>query len=135
MEEAKQENGTSAVREQPGEASQEKQQSVSALAAEKERLEQEQQNCASKVYRTEFLSSLMKGVTVLGVVLIILCVTLGIFISNFIWFGITFAIVTVICFVIYRRSARRLRLLRERREELRQAYSEVCGRYDAAQEH
>ncbi|MEE8885165.1 MAG: hypothetical protein SOI56_01185 [Eubacteriales bacterium] len=100
------------------------------LEQEKDRLQQAQSDCSMKIGKAEFMSSLMKGVTVLGLVLLILSVTLSFFIQNFIWFGIVFAIITVVCFIIHRRKLKASRLLRRQKVELREEFSVVCDRLD-----
>ncbi|MDY6286718.1 MAG: hypothetical protein SPL65_05310 [Lachnospiraceae bacterium] len=100
------------------------------LLQERERLEKAQGDLQRRAYRVEFWASLMKGVTVIALALLILCITLGVFIQNFIWFGITAAVIMVAAFIITRFLKTRAKRLRAEKNRLRLECSAVYDRLD-----
>lgn len=104
------------------------------LLQERERLEKAQGDLQRRAYRVEFWASLMKGVTVIALALLILCITLGVFIQNFIWFGITAAIILALALIFFKGLRAAAAGLREKKNRLRVECMAVYDRLDGKQQ-
>jgi len=104
------------------------------LEQERARLEKAQGDMQHRIYRDEFLASLMKGVAVIALALLILCITLGFFIQNFIWFGITAAIILALALIFFKGLRAAAAGLREKKNRLRVECMAVYDRLDGKQQ-
>ncbi len=101
------------------------------LQKQKEALADRSYQVSRRLFQKEFNLALMKGVAVIGLVIVIIGGTLAFFVPRALAFAITAAIISVLSAVLAHFYNRRLKAAREEREEIRQEYSEVCKKMDA----
>ena len=108
------------------------QQQRDELVRRKKHLEDESYIVSKKLFKQEYNLALMRGVSILSLVLIILFGTLTIFNPWCLKVVLTAAIIGIIffiCSVFYKKRLMRGRITRE---ELRRQYSSVCRQLDAS---
>lgn len=101
------------------------------LVYEKKQLEDKSYQISKKLYMKEFNLALMKGVAIIGIVLLILSITLAFFIDVFVQIGVTAAIIIVIFALLAHFYNKKLKNMRDEKDQIRQEYMTCCDKLDA----